>query len=216
MPRFEVRPLAPDELELAAGLYARAIRDQPTILRAVPGGVDRRMRFIRKGMRVFLPHSGGTPISAWFRGELVGVLGVQGPGRCRMSPSKLIQLVPRSLGMGSPRATAKLMHVARARDRHDLDEPHIHLEPLAVEPLFHGKGVAAAMFEHVIARSERERIPVFAIADKIRMKPLAPLFDFEVLETFDILGIPHVSGVRRPQGRMPARSHVARLAVTGD
>jgi GNAT superfamily N-acetyltransferase len=200
MPSYEVRQLRPDEIEYAAMLYARAFRDQPTMIAAVGGETADRLRFIQRAMRLFLPRAGPLPLSAWKGGELVGALGVQGPGECRFTLGKMLRILPRAPFCGSLSAIPRLTRVLRDRDRHDLPEPHLHIEPLAVDPVANGRGVGAALFEHVIDRSEREGLPIFAIADRPRMTRFADPFGFEFVSEFESLGLRHIAGVRRVMG----------------
>lgn len=206
MPSYELRRLHPDEVEYAAMLYARAFRDQPTMVAAVGGDTVDRLRFIQRAMRLFLPRAGPLPLSAWRGGELVGVLGVQGPGECRFTAAKMLRILPRAPFCGSLRAIPRLTRVLRDRDRHDLPEPHIHIEPLAVDPVANARGVASSLFEAVIERSEHEKLPIFAIADRPRMTKFGDAFGFEPVSEFESLGVRHIAGMRRVRGsRQPGR-----------
>lgn len=192
---YDVRWLERGESEHAALLCARAFRDQPT---AMPISEDPsvRLRWLYRMFRVVLPIYCPKMVGTWRGSDLVGVLGVLEEGSCQVGPALVVRILPRSLFWGTPRGVLPLLASMLARERHDLDEPHIHLEPCAVDPLAKSEGVAVVMMSFVVAYADRQRLPLFGTGDKSSNATYFARFGFDVVSRFEAAGIEHI-GMKR-------------------
>jgi hypothetical protein len=197
MSTYEVRPLRLDEIDYAATLAARAFRDQPTLLQISEDPI-KRMRFFYKTYRAALPVLPRLPISAWHNGHLAGLVGIQYPGECQLNWNAVLRVLPHS-AFASTKGTRVLLESMRSRDEHDLDEPHIHLEPCAVDPLAQARYVGRDLFQYLTRMADKDGLPLFGIGDKAANEHYFSRYGFEVVERFDILGMPHLS-MRREIG----------------
>jgi GNAT superfamily N-acetyltransferase len=194
--QYEVRWLGPGETEHAAMLCARAFRDQPTAM-PISDDPSVRLRWLYRMFRGVLPIYCPTIVGAWRGAELAGLLGVQEDGSCRVDLQLVARVLPRSFLWGTPRGVLPLLVSMLARERHDLPEPHIHLEPCAVDPLAKSEGVAAALFDFVVTYADSRRLPLFGTGDKQSNETYFVRYGFEVVAEFYAAGVTHLS-MKRP------------------
>jgi ribosomal protein S18 acetylase RimI-like enzyme len=129
-----------DQISQAAGVTARALRDNPSSL-AVS-----KDRFVRLEMMysTFASMLTGARVAGVRRGECVlGVAGAVEPGHCitSMLPPEF-----RTLDLPAPDASdaERFLHMGSLLADHDLLESHWHVGPVGVEPGFQGKGIGRA------------------------------------------------------------------------
>jgi GNAT superfamily N-acetyltransferase len=143
-----VRSLATTELDGAAGLVARGMRDNP--VHAAVFGADRarRERTLERLFAAVLRQrqAKGVVLGAWTEGRLAGVCGLVRPGRCRPSPAQSLELLA-IVARHSFGAVAGALRWSRGSRRGDPREPHWHVGPVAVEPDRQGRGIGGALLE---------------------------------------------------------------------
>ncbi len=124
----------------AAGVTARALRDNPTSL-AVSSDPLVRLEMFHSTFSGML---GEARVAGVVRGDCVlGVAAAAPPATCIAT-----LLTPEIRLLDEPAPTAndadRFLHMGSVLAHHDLPEPHWHVGPVAVEPGFQGMGIGRA------------------------------------------------------------------------
>ena len=130
----------PDELAQAAGVAARALRDDPD-WRAISDDPLVRFEMLHRAFTVSLRTARVAGVRR--NGCILGVASAVAPGGC---VGAVLPPEVRSLTPPSPDASDadRLLHFRSVLATHDLDEPHWHVGPVAVEPGFQSMGMGRA------------------------------------------------------------------------
>jgi hypothetical protein len=130
----------PGQIAQAAGVAARALRDDPDWA-AVSDDPLVRLEMLYS---MFVGSLEGARVAGVRRGDcILGVASAVEPGRCVAA-----SLPPEARALESPSEDAseadRLVHFRSVLAAHDLDEPHWHVGPVAVEPGFQSLGMGRA------------------------------------------------------------------------
>ena len=195
---LELSDLGPHELEEAAGVLARGMRDNPIHVAAFGPDSERRVRIL---FRMFsdlfrvLPAYGA--ICARRGGAIVGVAGhAEGEG-CMPSPMQKLRLAPTLLTLGPRRASraGKWMSEWASRDPAD---PHSHFGPLAVDAHLQRQGIGSLLLEEYCTRLDSRDEIGYLETDKQENVRLYEHFRFDVVDRADVLGVPNWFMRREP------------------
>jgi ribosomal protein S18 acetylase RimI-like enzyme len=129
-----------DQIAQAVGVAARALRDDPDWM-AVSDDPLVRLEMLYS---MFAGSLEGARVAGVRRGDcILGVASAVEPGRCVGA-----RLPPEARTLESPSQDAsdsdRLMHFRSILAAHDLDEPHWHVGPVAVEPGLQSMGMGRA------------------------------------------------------------------------
>ena len=146
---LEVADLPASQFGAAAALLARGMRDNPLHVAAYgPDPARREAVHLRLMTAFFRTAAHNEPIGLWRDGTLVACTGALTQGGCRPSPAQAVRMVPTLVRLG-PRTTARISAWLTSWRRHDPDEPHVHLGPLAVDRGLQGQGIGSVLLaEH--------------------------------------------------------------------
>lgn len=144
-----VRELAANELGAAANLLAAAMRDNPLHVKVFGVDAERRHRRLQRllGQLAIHVHANGVLLGACAHGELVGVLGVLKPGRCRPAPRQLLRMAGAIIIGNPPLGILRIQRWLSTWKHRDPREAHTHLGPLAVSATWRRQGVARRLME---------------------------------------------------------------------
>lgn len=147
----EITELASDEQRAAAAaLLADAMRDNPLHVRAFGADPVRRRqrlwRFIEQMVRHVQSH--GALLGAYAQGELIGVLGMMKPGRCRPSRLAALRFAGVVVTSNPPLGVWRIARWLATWARNDPSELHWHIGPLAVAEAYRRQGVGRRMMTH--------------------------------------------------------------------
>ena len=151
----DIRELEPDELRAAVAVLAEGMRDNPLHVKVFGADPDRRQRRLLGflGHLIAYVRSSGILFGAYAHGELVGVLGMIKPGRCRPAGMDKLRFAGAILAGNPPAAVLRIGRWLAAWKRTDPPEPHWHLGPMAVWPAFRRRGIARRLMarccEHI-------------------------------------------------------------------
>ena len=151
---------------------------------------DRRERSharLMSGLFRYFPAQ--QPICAVRDGELLGVTGVAPVGTCQASPLQRLQLLPTLLGLGPGRA-ARVGRWISHWARRDLDEPHVHLGPVAVDAHLQRQGIGSLMMQEHCQRLDDAREVGYLETDKAENVAFYERFGFEVIAQEPVIGVP--------------------------
>jgi ribosomal protein S18 acetylase RimI-like enzyme len=194
---IEVRDLRTDEVPEAVGVLARGMRDNPLHVAAYGEDPDRRARCHARLMRgLFRVFPAQQPICAVRDGALVGVTGVAPSGTCQPTVAQRLRLLPSVVALG-PRTAARVGKWISVWAKHDPDEAHVHLGPLAVDAHLQGQGIGSLIMQEHCRRLDRTGDVGYLETDKRDNVTFYERFGFEVLGEDLVLGVPNWF-MRRP------------------
>jgi GNAT superfamily N-acetyltransferase len=188
---IEVRDLHPDEVPEAVGVLARGMRDNPLHVAAYGQDPERRLRcHARLMLGLFRASPTQEPICVIRDGTLVGVTGVAPAGTCQPTGMQRLRLLPTMLGLG-PRTAARVGRWTSSWARHDPDEAHLHLGPLAVDAHLQGQGFGSLIMREHCRRLDRAREVGYLETDKPENVRFYERFGFEVIDEEPVIGVPN-------------------------
>jgi GNAT superfamily N-acetyltransferase len=194
---IEVRDLRTDEVPEAVGVLARGMRDNPLHVAAYGDDPDRRARCHARLMRgLFRVFPAQQPICAVRDGALVGVTGVAPSGTCQPTVAQRLRLLPSVVALG-PRTAARVGKWISVWAKHDPDEAHVHLGPLAGDAHLQGQGIGSLIMKEHCRRLDRTGDVAYLETDKRDNVTFYERFGFEVLGEDLVLGVPNWF-MRRP------------------
>lgn len=146
----DIKALMPGELHAAAALLAHGMRDNPLHMKAFGADPERRQERLSRflGQSVAFVQSRGTVLGAYVRGELIGVLGMMEPGRCRPGLMDKLRFAGVILASNPPAGVFRIRRWLAAWARNDPDDPHWHIGPLAVHPEYRRRGIGRRLMFH--------------------------------------------------------------------
>ena len=187
-----LRLLGSRELEGAAQLVGKGMRDNPSNLRVfrIPDGEHRSIamgRFFAPVLRGLFQR--GLVLGAFLSNRLVGICGMARPGFCQPNAIEKTRVLPAAV-IGNPITTPFLiLNWVQEWSRRDPAEPHWHLGPVAVEPSLQGQGIGTAMLSAFCAVVDGSSAPAYLETDKHENVRLYQRFGFTVVESAQVLGV---------------------------
>jgi ribosomal protein S18 acetylase RimI-like enzyme len=194
---IEVRDLHPEEVDEAAAVLGRGMRDNPLNVAAFGDDPKRRVRVHARGMRnMFRVSSTQQPLCAIRDGTLVGVTGVAPVGTCQPSATERLRLLPRFVALG-PRTAGQVGRWTSAWAKRDPDEPHVHLGPFAVDAHLQRQGIGSLIMQEHCRRLDAAGEVGYLETDKPENVRFYERFGFEVIGEEHVIGVPNWF-MRRP------------------
>lgn len=190
--------LEASELRQAASLIGRAFRDNPVTIAANHRGPNSRTRGAEGTLGFAIGMLDGPQLVARRCGWIVGVCGAAPPGTCRMPFSKSIRLIPGAMA-GGPGAVVRMMHFLDQSEKHDPDELHWHLGPVAVEPALQGMSVGSRLLERFCEGMDAKGDLAYLDTDKPENVRFYERFGFVVIEEDELIGVPYWFMHREPR-----------------
>jgi ribosomal protein S18 acetylase RimI-like enzyme len=176
-----------DQTSQAAGVAARALRDNPTSL-AVSDDPLVRLEMCYSAFGQMLAAS---RVSGVRRGECVlAVAAAERPDHCiaSMIPSELRALDPPDPGASD---AERFLHLGSVLADHDLAEPHWHVGPVGVEPGFQGMGMGRTAMSFLCEEFDTLGRVAWLETDKPENVRFYIGLGFEVADEVPILSAPN-------------------------
>jgi GNAT superfamily N-acetyltransferase len=205
-PSLLLRELHRAEVDGAARLLGRAMRDNPINVRAFGIQNDERRR--RAVTRLFIPvlhglYRRGFVVGAFCESTLVGVCGMARPGLCQPTVLEKLSVVP-WVFFDNPLSTMpRVLTWAGEWSRRDLLEPHWHLGPVAVECGLQGRGIGTAMIDAFCARMDENQALSYLETDKFENVGFYHKFGFTVIAKAEVLEVSNWFLSRLPRKAAP-------------
>jgi ribosomal protein S18 acetylase RimI-like enzyme len=193
---IELRPLDGAELESAALLAARSMRDNPLQIVAIGPDPERRVRVMHRGFSRLLRLDGRPTVGAWDGDRLVGVAATAEPGHCQPSTRERLRLAPTFLMAG--RAAPRLGRWMSAWAKFDPARPHSHLGPVAVDPDLQGRGIGSMLLTDYCQRLDQTGMLSYLETDKPENVRLYERFGYKVTAETIVLGVTSWFMTREP------------------
>jgi len=193
------------EMEEAVGVIVRGMRDNPNVVAAF--GQDQERRHVRL-LRLFgamaaaeVPGRDRDMLAARGPdGSILGVCGMMPPGRCQPGPGRQLRLLPALLALG-PRSAGRTMSWLGAWSKHDPDEHHWHLGPVAVDAHLQGMGLGSLLMRAFCQRMDDAAEDAYLETDKEINVRFYERFGFGVTGEQEVLGVRNWYMYRRAQER---------------
>jgi ribosomal protein S18 acetylase RimI-like enzyme len=183
MPTIDIVRVREDQIDVAAGVLARAFQLDPPILYVCPDPTS-RARALPSMMKAFVTYAWmfGEPLTISEKPEAVALwLPLddlrETPERDRLAG---VDQIPTILGAD---AFTRLMHIATAVDRfHQQSAPgkHLYLSFLGVEPSRQGQGLGSALIRPMLERADAEGLPCYLDTFQPRNVPLYQKHGFKI------------------------------------
>jgi len=184
-----------DQVSQAAGVTARALRDNPSTV-AVSGDPLVRLEMMHSTFAGMLSEA---RVAVVRRGRTVlGAAGAVPPGACidAMLPPEV-----RTLDVPGPEATDadRFLHLGSVLAAHDLLEPHWHVGPVGVEPGFQGMGMGRAAMRLLCDEFDQHHRLAWLETDKPENVRFYSGLGFDVVEEIPLLSARNWFMRREPQ-----------------
>ena len=200
--RMEIGAFDASEIEEVLDVLARGMRDNPVHVAAFGEDSERRRRRFRGLMAAAfsIRNFSHTLVARREDGVIVGVCGMMPPGNCLPDFRQRLRLVPTLLSIG-PRAVGRTMRWLGVWERHDPEERHWHLGPLAVDAHLQGMGVGSRMMQVFCAQMDAAREDAYLETDKPENACFYERFGFKVVGEQEVLGVTNYFMLRQVEGR---------------
>jgi len=183
----EVRPIEGKDLQTAALVAARGMRDNPLHVAAIGDDPERRVRVLQRVFSWLLALSGRPTLGAWDGDRLVGVAGSAEPGRCQPSLREGVRLAPAMVMAGG--AAPRIARWFSAWGKYDPDRAHSHLGPVAVDLDLQGRGIGSLLLTAYCRRLDEAGVLSYLETDKTENVRLYERFGFVVTAEADVIGV---------------------------
>jgi GNAT superfamily N-acetyltransferase len=199
------------ELGAAAGVLARAFRDNPLNRAVIGGGERRRVRANRAGVAAYLPAAFARARVTAVRqgGALAGVLVATKPGGWPLPPPGAAGLLGLLVGQGF-RVARRWGEVSRELARHHPQGPLWYLATLGVEPGLWGRGVGQVLLGDFVSQVDADGCGAYLETDRRELAGFYGRAGFRVEQEIEVFGVPVLLMERRARGGKVATASEAR------
>ena len=169
------------------------MRDNPLHIAALGDDLEVRGQRLTRMFTVALPliHSKGVVLGAFDDNALVGIAGMIAPGRCQPSLTEKLAVLPRLIPAVSAAAFARVGRWMTVWAEHDLQQPHWHLGPVAVDAHLQGKGIGTLLMNEYCARLDRLHAAGYLETDKASNVRFYERFGFQTIDEEPVLNTPN-------------------------
>jgi ribosomal protein S18 acetylase RimI-like enzyme len=191
---IEIREILPSEVDLAAALLGRAMRDTPLHIASLGNDSAFREQALEGVFRAFLSLESATKglvLGAFRNGILVGACGMMGPGRCQLTLPEKIAMLPKMLWNCGLRGTGKLNSLFRNWSKHDPVHSHWHLGPVGVERELRGRGIGSQLLREFSRIVDDEHASSWLETDQETNVSFYQEHGFEVVAKDTVNGVPN-------------------------
>jgi GNAT superfamily N-acetyltransferase len=178
----KIARIAEDQIEVAAGILARAFHDDPPMVYAVPDACE-RARLLPQLMRTFVSYATmfGEPLMTDDPPQAVALwlplVEFDTPERDHQAG---IDRIPDILGAEN---FGRLMHIAGIAERfhkQTAPEPHLYLQFLGVEPARQGQGLGSALIRPMLEQADAKGLQCYLETFQPRNVPLYKKHRFKI------------------------------------
>ncbi len=198
----DIRALAPNELRAAATILTHGMLNNPLHVKVFGADPEHRRRRLSRflGPLVSYVHSNGVILCAFVQGELIGVLGMIRPGRCRPKLADRLRFAPTILTGAPPTTLLRIHRWLSAWARNDLEAPHWHIGPLAVLPEYQRRGIGRRLMLQCCQRMDALEATAWLETDLEINAGFYRTLGFDLVMKKPVLGVPTWFMSRAPIG----------------
>jgi predicted N-acetyltransferase YhbS len=183
---LRIVPLEPRWHQEAVQLLARAYVTNPLNAAAFgPGRLARNEAFFRAGLAAMK----GPKLVALDGARVVGFIRwVQSPG-CQLPAGEKLKLLPAMLRGFGLRSALRVSTWLSTWARHDPEDTHLHLGPIAVDPPAQGRGLGRQLMARYCEAADAAGTTGYLETDRPENLPFYRGFGFETVGEVSILGV---------------------------
>src|SRR5699024_10569844 len=170
----------------------RAMCDNPIHVHCFGAHRRRRERRLQRFFHGLLAYTQrkGLLLGAFDDSTAIGIVGALAPGACHPATADLLRLTPTMLASNTPPGLLRTSRWLITWLRADPSLPHWHLGPLAVLPVWQGRGVGPKLGRQICqAAVAAESAPLYLETDTTRNVRLHEAFGFAVIGRRLVLGM---------------------------
>ena len=203
MDQMQIRLLSADETADAARVLGRGMRDNPLHVQAFGTDADHRERALSRMFAPVLRRQvrKGAVLGAFVSNELAGVAGIVPPGYCQLTFTEKLPVLPALLGGSGLQSSLRVLAWNGDWERHDVEIPHWHLGPIAVDRHRQRQGVGSALLRALCSRIDEHNSAGYLETDKPENVAFYRRFGFEVVDEHLVLGVENWFMLREAQIR---------------
>ncbi len=208
-PLLDIRVLTSAELGAAAAVLAQGMRDNPLHVRVFGTDPRRRQRRLLVFLRQLVAYieANGDVLGSYVQGELVGVLGMMEPGRCRPGLMDRLRIAGVVAASNRPAGMLRIGRWLSAWARNDPADPHWHIGPLAVLPAHRRRGIGRGLMLRCCRRMDALAARAYLATDLPINVAFYETLGFVVIRQESVLGVPNWFMIR-PSTRSRPAGHV--------
>ena len=185
-----VRDLTNTDRANAVRVIARGMNDNPIHVAAYGGDAAHRTRVHGRVIGTLFEVSPSLHLIGAVRdGSLVAVAGAAPPGTCQPTVGARFRLLGTLASFG-PVTSARVVRWNTCWARHDPDEPHVHLGPVAVDEGLRGQGLGTLLLREHVNRLDAVGVDGYLETDRPEAVPFYQRFGYAVTHRVEILGVP--------------------------
>ncbi len=187
-----IRALTPNELRAATAVLTHGMLNNPLHVKVFGAGPEHRRRRLPRFLDplVTYVHSNGVVLGAFAQGELIGVLGMIKPSRCRPGLGDRLRFAGMILTAAPPTTLLRLHRWLSAWARHDPDEPHWHIGPLTVLPEYRRRGIGRRLMLHGCQHIDTLEATAWLETDLEINADFYRTLGFDLVRQEPVLGVP--------------------------
>jgi ribosomal protein S18 acetylase RimI-like enzyme len=200
---LEIGASDPSEIGAVLGLISRSMRDNPTHVAALGEDPERRQKRVHRIFSKVLPvmgHFDHLLVARHPDNTVLGVLGMAAPGRCQPNAKQRMQLTLGLLPLG-PYALSRSLRWVGTWEKHDPEERHWHLGPVAVDAHLQGMGIGSKLMRVFCAQMDAAEETAYLETDKPENVRSYERFGFEIVGEEQVIGVPNWYMARPARGK---------------
>ena len=200
---LEIGASDPSEIGAVLGLISRGMRDNPTHVAALGEDPERRQKRVHRIFSKVLPvmgHFDHLLVARHPDNTVLGVLGMAAPGRCQPNAKQRMQLTLGLLPLG-PYALSRSLRWVGTWEKHDPEERHWHLGPVAVDAHLQGMGIGSKLMRVFCAQMDAAHENAYLETDKPENVRFYERFGFEIVDEEQVIGVPNWYMARPARGK---------------
>lgn len=189
----DIRTLTPRELHAAADLLTEGMRDNPVHVKAFGTHAKHGRKRLRRFLGQLVAHvdAGGTLLGAFAHNELVGVLGMMKPGRCRPGRIAALRFAAAIVTSNPPRGVWRIARWLAVWARNDPAQPHWHIGPLAVRAAHRRRGIARRLMTQCCQQIDAGTASAWLETDLAINAAFYETLGFVVVAKRPVIGVPN-------------------------
>lgn len=196
-----VRKLVAAELDVAAAVLGRGMRDNPAHIEVFGDDETHRQQALTAMFAGLFRADRDRRVYGALQGaRLIGVLAVAPPSSCRLNPIQRGRVAARLLPWGRT-AIARAARWQSAWSAADPRNEHVHLGPVAVDRDLQGRGIGSLLLGEHVAELDRQRVRGYLETDKEQNVGWYQRFGYRVTGEVRPFDAPHWLMTRSPQDR---------------
>ena len=139
----------------------------------------------------------GTKVVVMSDDNIIGFMHWVHCSQCQSSLSEKLILAPQMIFSLGWRPTVRVSRWLSTWSAHDLQTEHLHLGPIAVDPVMQGYGIGGKLMEHFCKHLDEVGLDGYLETDRRENVRFYNRFGFEIIKEVSVLGVPNYMMCRK-------------------